>query len=195
MQDQWHILPNLLLQIGDKASLQRAGNNVITQQLNLPTTNPPVVFPTGSIRSDNWLLPQAGAVWDATDSEQIFANIQRNMRQFIPYAAGSNFYGASPWSLGSQAAFDTFNSTAHPETSWTYEAGARTNHEVDMGPLTSVQGQLSYYHVDFSNRLLNVAAYNFINPNPSVLVNVGGVTTNGVDLAATLQFRRSFPLL
>ena len=27
---------------------------------------------------------------------------QENMRQSIPYAAGSNFYGSSPWSLGSQ---------------------------------------------------------------------------------------------
>jgi iron complex outermembrane receptor protein len=192
LQDQWRVTPDLLLTLGDKASLQRAGNNVITQQQNLPTTNPPVIFPTGSITSNNFFLPQAGAVWDATASEQLFANIQKNMRQFIPYAAGSNFYGASPWSLGSQAAFDTFKTTAHPETSWTYEAGARTNHDVDLGPLTSVQAQVSYYHVNFSNRLLNVAAFNFINPNPAVLVNVGGVTTNGVDVAGTLNFGDHF---
>lgn len=33
-----------------------------------------------------------------------------------------------------------------------------------------------------------MASYNFINPNPAQLMNVGGVTTNGADLAATLHF-------
>jgi outer membrane receptor protein involved in Fe transport len=45
-------------------------------------------------------LPQAGAVWDATPNEQVFANVQKNLRQFITYGAA----GLSPWSLGSQAA-------------------------------------------------------------------------------------------
>jgi iron complex outermembrane receptor protein len=35
---------------------------------------------------------------------------------------------------------------------------------------------------------LNVATFSFINPNPAILVNVGGVTTDGADLAATLHF-------
>jgi iron complex outermembrane recepter protein len=191
-QDQWQILPDLLLQAGVKASLQRAGNHVVTPQLNLPTTNPPVVFPTGSLTSNEWFLPQVGATWDVTDNSELFVNIQKNLRQFVPYAAGGNFYGASPFSLGSQAAFDTFKATAHPESSWTYEAGARTHQELDLGPLTSLQGQVNYYHVNFSNRLFNVAAFNFINPNPSVLINVGGVTTDGVDLAATLNFGDNF---
>ena len=90
--------------------------------------------------------------------------------------------------LVEQAAFNLFKKTAHPETSWTYELGARSHRDVDFGILTSVQGQISAYHVDFSNRLLNVAAYNFINPGAAILVNVGGVTTNGVDLAGTLNF-------
>jgi outer membrane receptor protein involved in Fe transport len=200
LQDQWRILPSLLVTAGVKASLQTAGNNVVTQQLNLttpnafnlPATNPPVTFPTGSITSNNWFLPQFGLVWDATDTEQVFVNVQKNLRQFVPYAAGSNFYGASPWSLGSQAAFDSFKATAHPETSWTYEAGARTSRDLDWGPIESVQGQLSYYHVEFSNRIFNVATFNFINPNPSILVNVGGVSTDGVDLAATVNFGTYF---
>ena len=188
VQDQWQILPNLLLQIGWKASLQTASNTLPVQQQNLPTTNPPVHYPVGSITSDNWLLPQAGAVWDVTDNEHIFFNVQKNLRQFIPYGAGSNFYGSSPWSLGSQAAFDSFKATAHPETSVTYDAGLRSRFELDWGGLTSIDGQINYYHVNFSNRLLNVATYSFINPNPAVLVNVGGVTTNGADVAETLHF-------
>ena len=188
LEDQWRVLPNLLLQTGWKASLQTASDSLPVQQLNLPTTNPPVAYPVGSITSNNWFLPQVGAVWDVTPTEHVFANIQKNLRQFIPYGAGSNYYGTSPWSLGSQTAFDTFKATARPETSWTYEAGLRSKHSVDWGAVSAIEGQVNYYHVNFSNRLLNVATYSFINPNPSVLVNVGGVKTDGADLAATLHF-------
>jgi iron complex outermembrane receptor protein len=192
LQDAWRVTPDLLLQAGWKASLQTAGNILPIQQENLPTTSPQVNYPIGSITSNDWFLPQFGAIFDLTDTEQLFANIQKNMRQFIPYGAGSNYYGTSPWSLGSQLAFNTFKAAAHPETSWTYEGGIRTKRDLDLGFLTSVQGQASYYHVDFSNRLLNVATYSFINPNPSVLVNVGGVTTDGADVAATLNFGEHF---
>jgi hypothetical protein len=192
LQDEWQILPDLRLQAGWKASLQTAGDTLPVQQENLPSTSPQVHYPVGSITSNDWFLPQFGAVWDITNNEQIFANIQKNMRQFIPYGAGSNYYGTSPWSLGSQLAFNTFKATAKPETSWTYEAGIRTRRDVDLGFLTSIQGQVNYYHVDFSNRLLNVATYSFINPNPSVLVNVGGVTTDGADVAGTLNFGEHF---
>ena len=192
LQDQWRILPDLLLQAGFKTSYQDAGDKVLVQQKNLPTANPPTLYPTGSITTDEGFLPQFGALWDVTSSEQLFANIQKNLRQFIPYGAGSNFYGSSPWSLGSQAAFNLFKSTVEPESSWTYEVGVRTNRAISFGPLTSVQGQLNYYHVDFSNRLFNIAAYKFINPGASILVNVGGVSTDGVDLAATLNFGSHF---
>ena len=151
-----------------------------------------MVFPTGSITSNNWFLPQVGASLGRHRHHQIFVNIQKNMRQFIPYAAGSNFYGSSPWSLGSQAAFDTFKATAHPETSWTYEGGIRTQPGCRSGPAHRRQGQVNIYHVNFSNRLFNIAAFNFINPGASILVNVGGVTTDGADVAATGVFGDHF---
>ena len=189
IQDQWRIRPDLLLQFGDKASLQNADGEFRINQKNLPTAAVPVVFPSGKIRSNEWFLPQVGVLWDATDHEQVFVNIQKNLRQFIPYGAGSNFYGFSPWSLGTQAAFELFKQTVKPEHSWTYEAGARTHRILDSGTLvTALDGQVSVYHVDFSNRLLNIAPFNFINPAPAILANVGGVTTNGIDLAATLEF-------
>lgn len=194
LQDQWRITPTLLLQAGFKASLQTANANVRINQENLPTVAVPVHYPSGKLTSNNGFLPQFGAIWDATPREQLFVNVQQNMRQFIPYGAGSNFFGFSPWSLGTQAAFELFKKTVHPETSWTYEGGARTHRTVDFGLLTSVDGQVSVYHVDFSNRLLNVAPYNFINPAPAILVNVGGVTTNGVDVAGTLNFGPHFHL-
>jgi len=192
LQDQWHVTPDLTLQAGFKTSLQTAGNNVITNQRNAPGVAVPVVFPTGTISSNGWFLPQVGATWEVTEHEQIFANIQENYRQTIPYAAGSSFYGSSPFSLGTQAAFDQFKNTVHPERSWTYEAGVRTQHDLDLGILTGIEGQANYYHVDFHNRLFNVAPFNLFNPPPSILVNVGSVTTDGVDVAATLHFGEHF---
>ena len=188
LQDQWQLRPDVLLQAGWKASLQTASNSLPIQQRNLPTTNPPVNYPIGEITSNNWFLPQLGVVWEITSDSQLFVNAQKNLRQFIPYGAGSNFYGASPWSLGSQAAFDTFKATANPETSITYEVGLRGKRTLDWALLSAIEGQFNYYHVDFKDRLLNVATFNFINPNPAVLVNVGGVKTDGADVAATLHF-------
>lgn len=192
LQDQWHILPDLTLQAGFKTSLQTAGNHVITNQKNAPGVAVPVVFPTGTISSNGWFLPQVGAIWEATDHEQVFVNIQENYRQTIPYAAGSSFYGSSPFSLGTQGAFDTFKNTVHPERSWTYELGVRSSRELDWGFITGIDGQANYYHVDFHNRLFNVAPFNLFNPPPSILVNVGSVTTDGVDVAATLHFGDNF---
>ena len=200
LQDQWRLIPTLLLQAGFKSSLQTADGQVIINQKNLvagnvaglPATSPPVQYPSGTIVSNKGFLPQVGAVWDVTPQEALFFNIQKNLRQFIPYGAGSNYFGFSPWSLGTQAAFNLFKTTVHPETSVTYEVGLRTKHAVDLGWLTGIDGQLNYYHVDFMNRLLNVAPYNFINPAPAILVNVGGVTTDGADIAATLHFGSHF---
>ncbi len=199
LQDQWRILPNVLLTAGFKSSLQNATDDVLIQQKNitaatLPLQVPafPTVYPTGTIDTQKWFLPQVGGTWDVTKHEQAFFNVQQNLRQFIPYGAGSNFFGFSPWSLGTQAAFNLFKSTVQPETSWTYEVGGRTQRRVDLGVITGVDGQVDVYHVDFSNRLLNVAPYNFINPAPAILVNVGGVTTNGADIGATVHFGPHF---
>ena len=194
IQDSWKILPNLTLQVGDKASLQNANGKFLINQKNPATAAVPTVFPSGKIRSDEWFLPQVGAIWDVTEHDQVFFNAQKNLRQFIPYGAGSNFYGFSPWSLGTQAAFELFKSTVKPETSITYELGARAKGEVNAGILTSFEGQASVYHVNFSNRLLNIAPFNFINPGPAILANVGGVTTNGVDVAGSLNFGPHFRL-
>ncbi len=192
LQDSWHVAPDLTLQAGFKTSLQTAGNHVITNQQNLPGVAVPVVFPTGTISTNGWFLPQVGATWDATDNEQFFANIQENYRQTIPYAAGSSFYGSSPFSLGTQSAFDTFKTTVHPERSWTYELGIRNHYELDWAWVTAFEGQANYYHVDFHNRLFNIAPFNLFNPPPSILVNVGSVTTDGVDVAGTLHFGDHF---
>lgn len=194
LQDQWRVTPKLLLQAGFKSSLQDATGKFPVNQKNLPTVAVPVQYPTGSIESNKWFLPQAGLLWDATENDQVFVNVQQNMRQFIPYGAGSGFYGFSAWSLGTQAAFELFKKTVKPETSWTYEAGLRSRRTVAWGPITGVEGQINAYDVKFSNRLLNIAPFNFINPAPAILANVGGVTTKGVDVAGTVKFGPRFQI-
>jgi hypothetical protein len=191
LQDQWRIRPDLLLQAGVKSSLQYAKGTVPIQQKNAPTNTNPTLLPTGEIDTKKWFLPQLGAIWDATDSEQVFVNVQKNLRQFVTYGAG----GLSPWSLGSQAAFDLFKDTAEPETAWTYELGLRSHHELSAGPITGFQAQASVYHVDFSNRLLQTSSTPVISSlvaGAAILSNVGSVKTDGVDVAATLNFGPHF---
>jgi iron complex outermembrane receptor protein len=196
LQDQWRIRPDLLLQAGFKGSFQDATGRVPVQQRNLPicpvgvtvgcTTNP-TLLPSGKISTHEGFLPQVGAIWDATEHEQVFVNVQKNLRQFVTYGAG----GLSPWSLGSQAAFDLFKKTVNPETSWTYELGLRSRRELDMGPLTAIETQATYYHVDFADRLLQISSTPVIGSlvsGSAILANVGSVKVDGVDVAATLKF-------
>ena len=194
LQDQWRIRPDLLLQAGFKSSLQFAKGSFPINQQNLPKvvgTNSYVQYPNGEIDTLRGFLPQFGAVWDATAHEQVFVNIQNNLRQFITYGAS----GPSPWSLPTQTAFQLFKDTVKPETSWTYEGGLRTHRALDLGPITGFDGQASYYHVDFSNRLLQVSSTPVILSlvsGPSILANVGSVTTDGVDVAGTVHFGPHF---
>jgi hypothetical protein len=186
LQDSWRVLPSLLVQYGFKSSLQFAYGKVPIQQVNtnlLPGAVPNFL-PTGEIDTKVPFLPELGVVWDATSNAQLFLNVQQNVRQFITYGAA----GLSPWSVGSQAAFNLVQQSGKPETSWTYETGARGHQAVDFGLLSLIEGQVSVYYVDFSDRMLNISSANFINPNPAILANVGKVTTAGVDLAGTLHF-------
>ena len=186
IQDEWRILPSLALQAGFKSSLQFA-NGAVPVQPKLGSLAGSTGMPVGDIDTEEAFLPQFGAVWDVTHHEQLFANIQKNVRQYQTYGGG----GASPFSVGSQAAFDLLKRTGEPETSWTYEGGLREHRDLSFGPLTGIQGQVSYYHVDFSNRLLTISPTPVITSivgGAAILENVGSVTTDGADVAATLFF-------
>ncbi|WP_317204466.1 TonB-dependent receptor [Janthinobacterium sp.] len=191
LQDEWKIRPDLALQAGFKSSLQFADGQFPVQPAKGAIANGSTALPVGEIISKKWFLPQVGARWDVTPQDQVYMNVQKNLRQFVTYGGG----GASPWSLASQAAFDLFRDTAKPETSLTYEIGVRGNHPLDLGPLTSIDGQVNLYHVDFSNRLLQISPtpviLSIIGGNP-LLANVGSVRTDGIDLAGTFHFGRSF---
>ncbi|MQA41569.1 TonB-dependent receptor [Rugamonas aquatica] len=191
LQDEWRMRDDLALQAGFKSSLQFADGQFPVQPAKGAIANGSLALPVGEIITKKWFLPQVGARWDITAQDQMFVNVQKNMRQFVTYGGG----GASPWSLASQAAFDLFKSSAKPETSITYELGMRTSHQLDLGPLKAFDGQVSLYHVDFKDRLLTISPTpvitSIIGGNP-VLANVGSVKTDGIDISGTLHFGRMF---
>lgn len=191
LQDEWRVRPDLALQAGFKSSLQFADGQFPVQPAKGAIANGSLALPVGEIITKKWFLPQAGARWDITSQDQMFVNVQKNMRQFVTYGGG----GASPWSLASQQAFDLFRDTARPETSVTYEAGLRSNHQLNLGAITAIDGQVNLYHVNFKDRLLTISPTpvisSIIGGNP-LLANVGSVKTDGIDLSGTLHFGRSF---
>jgi iron complex outermembrane recepter protein len=192
IQDSWHIRPNLTLMAGFKSTFQDASQAVPVQPIPGSFTGSREL-PTGRIVTKTPFLPQVGASWDINGHEQLFANVQKNVRQFQTSATA----GLSPFALGSQTLFDFFKQNTKPETSWTYEGGLRTARSFNFGPITGFEGQVSYYHVDFKNRLLAISPTSTITAivsGATILQNVGSVKTDGVDIAGTLHFGPHFSI-
>ena len=192
LQDEWRLRDDFVVQGGFKSSLQFADGrfpvNTLPKAISASATGG---LPEGKIDTKKWFLPGIGARWDLSKSDQLFANVQKNLRQFMTYGGGGN----SPWSLSSQAAFDYFKATAKPETSITYELGLRDSRKLDLGPLTAFDGQVALYHVTFRDRQLAISSNPIITSfagGTTILSNVGSVKTDGVDLAGTFHFGRAF---
>lgn len=186
LQDSWKVNTRLQVEAGIKTSAQYADGRFAVQEINN-------VRPQGKLNTTNWFLPSLGARYDLNGSEQVYFNVQKNLRQYQVYGGGGS---SDPWSTGSQQAFDYIKSNGRPETSWVYEAGLRS-HRTFTGLLSSIDAQINYYHVDFSNRLLAISTngvVNTINPGTTALFNVGGVKTNGVDAALTAHFGRNLSI-
>ncbi|CAN5410674.1 TonB-dependent receptor [soil metagenome] len=186
IQDTWRILPSVTVLTGFKSTFQKATQRVPVQPIPGSFSNS-TALPVGRLNTDKVFLPDIGASWNVTAHDQLFVNAQQNIRQCQTSAAA----GLSPFALGSQPVFEDFKANVKPETSWTYEIGARTQHAVSLGPITAFEGQISYYHVDFSNRLLALSPTTVITSiisGAAIIQNVGDVKTNGVDFAATLHF-------
>lgn len=194
LQDSWQALDRLLIQAGFKTSAQWATGRYPIQPRAGSLSGLAGGLPQGRIDTLRWFLPAAGATFDVNGHEQLYANAQKNLRQYQAYLAG----GGGPWFTGSQAAFDAFARTGKPESSWTYEAGVRSNRSFGGG--IGFSAQVNYYHVDFSDRLLAIStnpggiAGSGITGGTSILVNVGDVKTDGIDAAFTLRFGRSVSL-
>ncbi len=194
IQDTWQATERLLLQAGFKTSAQWANGWFPVQPRAGSLSGLSGGLPQGRINTLRWFLPAFGATYDLNGHEQVYFNVQKNLRQYQAYLAG----GGGPWFTGSQAAFDAFAREGKPESSWTYEGGLRT-HRGFAGDI-GLDAQINYYHVVFSNRLLAIStnpggiAGGGITGGTSILVNVGDVKTDGVDAAFTLRVGRAFSL-
>ncbi|MEI6486945.1 MAG: TonB-dependent receptor plug domain-containing protein [Sphingomonadales bacterium] len=194
IQDTWTPNDRLTVQAGFKTSAQWATGRFPIQPRLGSLSGLTGGLPEGTIKSLNWFLPAVGARYDFNGHEEVYFNVQKNLRQYQAYLAG----GGGPWFTGSQAAFDAFARDGKPETSWTYEIGLRSHRSFDNG--IGLDAQINFYHVDFSNRLLAIStnpggiAGGGITGGTSILVNVGDVQTNGFDAAFTLRFGRHLSL-
>ncbi|MEP9359908.1 TonB-dependent receptor plug domain-containing protein [Sphingomonas sp. KR3-1] len=192
VQDTWQVFEPLLVQFGFKTSAQWADGWFPVQPKLGSLSGLTGGLPEGKINTLKWFLPAIGATYDFNGHEQVYFNVQKNLRQYQAYLAG----GGGPWFTGSQTAFNAFATDGKPESSWTYEAGLRTHRSFGGG--IGLDAQINYYHVDFSDRLLAIStnpggiAGGQIAGGTSILVNVGDVKTNGVDAAFTLRFGRAF---
>lgn len=129
-------------------------------------------LPAGTIRSQDWFLPQVGALYRLSGNAELFANYTENMRALVSAAT------SGPFSTN-QAGFNAIRGTLNPERSKTVEGGAR----VRAG---AFQGVVAGYYVDFSNRLLAVQVGSSIQGNPSALQNVGSVRSWGLEASGTV---------
>ncbi len=192
LQDQYKVSDKLTLSAGFKTV------DTITDGELSPTflSNPPVMadaslqgglgyyagkYAQGEHSSGKPFLPQFGADYRIDKSSEIFGDAAYNVRAYQPGGYG---YGASPWNT-TQQGFDSVKSTLKPETSWSEEAGYRYNSQL-------ASAQVSLFHVNFQNRLLAFSQGPGIAGNASILGNAGGVTTNGADVALTINLGPEF---
>ncbi|WP_336961555.1 TonB-dependent receptor [Sphingobium aquiterrae] len=130
----------------------------------------------GSIDSEDWFLPQVGALFHVTDNAELFVNYTENIRPFVS-AATASIFGQS------DASFAASRATLKPETSKTIEGGARFR----SGPF---QGSLAAYYVDFKDRQLSVQVGSPILGLLPSLQNVGSVRSYGFEASGTVTLMR-----
>jgi len=135
----------------------------------------------GEIESQDSFLPQVGFVYKAMPDLEFFGGYTENMAAYVSAAT------SGPFASQNQAAVDYITKTLEPETSKTFEGGMR--YRTDR-----FQGVAALYHVTFENRLLAASTAAPILGLPAVLSNVGGVETNGVELAGEYKLTDNWSL-
>ena len=169
VSDSWQVSDAVTIAGGFKGARVENG---ITTKFGTPFIN-------GKIAATDWFQPQISAIFKAGEQE-FFANYAENMRAYI-----SSFRG--PFGT-TQVGFEAIRHNLKPETSRTIEGGWR----FDLGP---VRGVVALYDVKFSNRLLAALSGANILGNPSVLQNVGSVTSRGIEIGATYRIARALSLI
>ncbi|MFT4075956.1 MAG: TonB-dependent receptor [Asticcacaulis sp.] len=170
LQDVWTISEALKVNYGFKS---------------LETTNKVDQLVGGTIKAelkskDNF-MPQVGAVYKIDSHYEVFGSYSENMDAYVSAAT------AGPFSSQSQSNIDYVKDNLKPESSKTLEGGLRLR-------FPQFSGVAALYNVKFDNRILAVAQGSGIQGNAPVLSNVGGVTSQGVELAGTYRFTPQWKL-
>ncbi|HEX7854283.1 MAG TPA: TonB-dependent receptor [Sphingobium sp.] len=126
---------------------------------------------SGTIKAEDWFLPQVGGLYKIGDGQEIFADYGENMRAFASSATDGPF-------ATTQAGFNALN--LKPEKSGTWELGYRYNS-------SRFQGVIAAYYVNFKNRIVAFSNGAGIVGNPAIFQNVGGVHTYGIEAAGTYR--------
>lgn len=170
LEDEWTISDAFKVNFGFKAIKV---TNSVTTVVGSPLA--------GKIESKDNFLPQAGFVWKLSPDIEAFGGYTENLGAFVSAAT------AGPFGSQSQAVVDYVAKTLKPESSKTFELGARYRNE-------RFQGVAAVYHVAFDNRLLAANTASPILGLPAVLSNVGSVETKGVELAGTYRLTDAWSL-
>lgn len=167
LQDTWQVIDSVTLNAGFK-SLSVATDGGETHNNGLAH---------GSLSAARGLLPQFGANWQITPDNEVFADVAKNMRSFELAGWGG---GASPWA-GSQIAFKFLQPNIKPETDWSYEVGYRFK----VGDI--FEGLATAYLTNFNDRLFAISSGPLIAAASTILQNVGGVTSRGLEASGTFH--------
>lgn len=187
LQDKYKLKSNLTVFAGFKSEETYTTGNVTAYNTgNLPTgasAQSLSGLAQGELVSGKPFMPQVGVNWKRSKADEVFADVAENTRAFQTGGAG---FATSPWGT-SQAGFDTLTKNLKAESSWSEEVGYRHTAK-------TFQGQVNYFHVNYANRLLEITQGAAIQGNPSLLANVGSVTTNGVDGALSIHTQSGWTL-
>ncbi|MFM5950374.1 MAG: TonB-dependent receptor domain-containing protein, partial [Novosphingobium sp.] len=137
-------------------------------------------FPQGTIDATDWFQPSVGVNFALGDNAELFGSFSQSTRAFASATT------TGPFSTN-QTGFNAIVNTLKPETSDTYELGARYN-----SPMFN--GVVGVYLVDFHDRLLSAASGPSIVGSPSVLQNVGSVRSIGFEAVGDLKLGGGFGL-
>ena len=137
-------------------------------------------FPEGKIKAEDWFQPHVGMTYKLGAHGEVFAGFTQASRAFASATT------TGPFST-TQAGFNAIKDSLKPESSDTYELGARYND-------STFNGVIGVYLVNFHNRLLSVSSGASIVGSPSVLQNVGSVRSVGFEAAGDVKLGAGFSL-
>jgi iron complex outermembrane receptor protein len=132
----------------------------------------------GRITSTDWFQPSVGAAYKIGAHGEAFGSFSQSTQAFV--AAGTT----GPFST-TQAGFAAIQSSLKPQSSDTYEVGYRYGDGM-------FHGTLGAYWVNFHNRLLGVTSGAGIVGSPTILQNVGGVRSAGIEALLNANLGHGF---